>query len=197
MLLSGARLKQTTIFTFSNYRYPEPKHDFRKKNKSDNSYHYTLPLTARRVDTIDTDNDGNKEIIYLSNKEDGRNRNSSWKDVNYIFDLNDNSLSKFGSSHFSHDLMYTDFNNDGFLEVIDYFYDPGGQIEICDLKNSKCTKAKNSNQFIEIGFNHILPSRDGAIIFGGCPNLVIHHFVGQKSITKIIKLNLKNLIVMN
>ena len=84
------------------------------------SNHYTLPLTARRVDTIDTDNDGDREIIYLSNREDGRNRKSSWKDVNYIFDLNDNSLSKFGSSHFSHDLMYTDFDNDGFFEVIDY-----------------------------------------------------------------------------
>ena len=144
---------------------------FEKKIDQIDSHRYTLPLTARRVDTIDTDNDGDKEIIYLSNREDGRNRNSSWKDVNYIFDLNDSSLSKFGSSHFSHDLMYADFNKDGFLEIIDYFYDPGGQIEICDLKNNKCTKAKNSNQFIDIGFNHILPSKDGAIIFGGCPNL--------------------------
>tara|TARA_B100000925_G_scaffold21452_1_gene14568 strand:- start:403 stop:1986 length:1584 start_codon:yes stop_codon:yes gene_type:complete len=135
------------------------------------SNHYTLPLTVRRVDTIDTDNDGDKEIIYLGNKEDGRNRNSSWKDVNYIFDLNDNSLSTFGSSHFSHDLMYFDFNNDGYFEVLDYFYDPGGQIEICDLKTKKCSKSKKANQFVDIGFNHILPSKDGAIIFGGCPNL--------------------------
>ena len=45
------------------------------------------PLTAEVVDTFDADNDGDEEIIYLSNKEDGRNRNSSWKDVNYIFDL--------------------------------------------------------------------------------------------------------------
>ena len=166
---------------------------FEKKINQINSYHYTLPLTARRVDTIDTDNDGNKEIIYLSNKEDGRNRNSSWKDVNYIFDLNDNSLSKFGSSHFSHDLMYTDFNNDGFLEVIDYFYDPGGQIEICDLKNSKCTKAKNSNQFIEIGFNHILPSKDGAIIFGGCPNLGDTSFCWSKINYKNNKISFQKL----
>ena len=135
------------------------------------SNHYTVPLTARRVDTIDTDNDGDKEIIYLGNREDGRNRNSSWKDVNYIFDLNDNSLSKFGSSHFSHDLMYFDFNNDGYHEIMDYFYNPGGQIEICDLKTNKCTKSKKVNQYVDIGFNHILPSKDGAIMFGGCPNL--------------------------
>ena len=38
--------------------------------------------------------------------------------------------------------MYTDFNNDGFLEVIDYFYDPGGQIEICDLKIVNAQKLK-------------------------------------------------------
>ena len=135
------------------------------------SKHYTLPLTARRLDTIDTDNDGDKEIIYLSNREDGRNRNSSWKDVNYIFDLNNSSLTKFGSSHFSHDLMYADFNKDGYFEIIDYFYDPGGQIEVCDLKTNRCTKTKNPNQFIEIGFNHIVPSKDGAIMFGGCPSL--------------------------
>ena len=39
----------------------------------------------------------------------------------HIFDLNDNTLSKFGSSHFSHDLMYIDFNNDGYFEIIDYY----------------------------------------------------------------------------
>jgi hypothetical protein len=157
------------------------------------SSHYTLPLTARRLDTIDTDNDGDKEIVYLSNREDGRNRNSSWKDVNYIFDLNDSSLSKFGSSHFSHDLMYIDFNDDGFFEVIDYFYDPGGQIEVCDLKENKCTKAKNSTQFIEIGFNHIFPSKDGAIMFGGCPNSGDTTFCWVKVDYKNNKLNFKKL----
>jgi hypothetical protein len=65
------------------------------------SNHLTMPLSLRRVDVLDADNDGNKEIVYLSNREDGRNRNSSWKDVNYIFDLNSNELKKFGSSQFS------------------------------------------------------------------------------------------------
>ena len=130
---------------------------FENKLNQLSSKHYTLPLTARRVDTIDTDNDGDREIIYLSNREDGRNRNGSWKDVNYIFDLNDNNLSKFGSSHFSHDLMYTDFDNDGFFEVIDYFYDPGGQIEVCNLKTNKCTKQKilvNLSILVLIMFYH-------------------------------------------
>ena len=94
------------------------------------SKHYNLPLIARRLDVLDTDKDGDKEILYLSNKEDGRNRKSSWKDVNYIFDLNDQTLKKFGSSHFSHDLMYMDFNKDGYFEILDYFYNPGGNIEI-------------------------------------------------------------------
>ena len=153
---------------------------------------YNLPLTARRVDTFDADNDGDEEIIYLSNKEDGRNRNSSWKDVNYIFDLNDNSLSKFGSSHFSHDLMYTDFDKDGYFEVIDYFYDPGGQIEVCNLKTNKCKKTKNSSQFIDIGFNHILQSKDETILFGGCPNLGDTSFCWSKIDYKMISSHLKN-----
>ena len=158
-----------------------------------NSKHYTLPLTARRLDTIDTDNDGDKEIVYLSNREDGRNRNSSWKDVNYIFDLNDNTLSKFGSSHFSHDLMYIDFNNDGYFEIIDYYYDPGGQIEICDLKTNKCSKSKKANQYVDIGFNHILPSNDGAIMFGGCPNLGDTTFCWAKVNYENNKINFKKL----
>ena len=33
---------------------------------------------------------------------------------------------------------WADFNNDGFFEIIDYFYDPGLQIEVCDLKTKKC-----------------------------------------------------------
>ena len=136
------------------------------------SKHYNLPLTARRLDVLDTDKDGDKEILYLSNKEDGRNRKSSWKDVNYIFDLNDQTLKKFGSSHFSHDLMYMDFNKDGYFEILDYFYNPGGKkIEICDLKTNKCAKIKNSSKLVDIGFNHIFPSKNGSIMFGGCPGL--------------------------
>jgi hypothetical protein len=77
---------------------------FNTQNLELKSNHITLPLTARRMNVLDIDSDGNKEIVYLGNREDGRNRNSSWKDVNYIFDLNSNELKSFGSPHFSHDL---------------------------------------------------------------------------------------------
>ena len=138
-----------------------------------NSNHLTLPLSLRRVDVIDIDNDGNQEIIYLSNREDGRNRNSSWKDVNYIFDVKTNDLREFGSSQFSHDLMFLDFDNDGHVEILDYFYryKKPPSIEVCELKTDKCKVASNANKFIDIGFNHLFQSKNGAIIFGGCPNL--------------------------
>ena len=55
---------------------------------------------------------------------------------------NDNTLAKVCSSYFSHDLMYTDFDKDGYFEVIDYFYDPGGQIEVCNLKQINVQKLK-------------------------------------------------------
>ena len=83
------------------------------------SEHISLPLTARRIDTLDVDKDGDKEIVYLSNREDGRNRTNSWKDFNYTFDLKEKILRRFGSSHFSHDLMSFDFNKDGYVEIID------------------------------------------------------------------------------
>ena len=48
-----------------------------------------------------------------------------------------------------------------------------------------------ANQYVDIGFNHILPSNDGAIMFGGCPFWVIN-FCLQKLTMKTIKLVLKN-----
>ena len=137
------------------------------------SEHITLPLTARRIHTIDVDKDGNKEIVYLSNREDGRNRKNNWKDFNYIFDLNKKQLKQFGSSHFSHDLMSFDFNQDGYVEIIDYFYGEGkpSGIEVCDLENEKCWLSEEIGEFVDIGFNHIFSSKNGAIIFGGCPGL--------------------------
>ena len=47
---------------------PNVNEIFEGNLNSISSHHYTLPLTARRVDTIDTDNDGDKEIIYLGNR---------------------------------------------------------------------------------------------------------------------------------
>ena len=55
---------------------------FDTQNLELKSNHLTLPLTARRMNVLDIDSDGNKEIVYLGNREDGRNRNSSWKDFN-------------------------------------------------------------------------------------------------------------------
>jgi len=134
---------------------------FKTDNLELKSNHLTLPLTARRMNVLDIDSDGNEEIVYLGNREDGRNRNSSWKDVNYIFDLNSNELKSFGSPHFSHDLMYFDFNQDGYYEIIDYFYgdQKPGAIEVCDMKTKKCRKAKKANHFIDIGFNHIITTK--------------------------------------
>ena len=142
------------------------------------SEHISLPLTARRINTLDIDQDGNQEIVYLSNREDGRNRNNSWKDFNYIFDLNEKFLKRFGSSYFSHDLMSFDFNKDGYVEILDYFYGDGkpSAVEICDLKSKKCVISKKIGDFVDIGFNHIFPAKNGGIIFGGCPGLGDTHF---------------------
>ena len=159
------------------------------------SSHFTLPLSLRRVQAADTNGNGNEEIIYLSNKEDGRNSNSSWKDVNYIFDTSNNNLSKFGAPHFSHDLMYLDFNNDGSLEILDYFYGdkkPGG-IEVCEVKTNKCKINKSVNKFVDIGFNHLIPSKNGAIIFGGCPQLGDTTFCWSEVEYKKRKLKFKKL----
>ena len=147
-----------------------------------NSNHFITPLSLRRVEAVDTNNNGNKEIIYLSNREDGRNRNSSWKDVNYIFDVTNNSLTSFGSSHFSHDLMIHDFDNDQHVEVLDYYYGDNkpGAIEVCELKTNKCKKAKNAGKFIDIGFNHLFSSKMVQLYLAVALILEIRPFAGQK-----------------
>ena len=57
--------------------------------------------------------------------------------------------------------------------VIDYFYGQGepNALEVCDLKNKKCVINKEIGEFVDIGFNHIFPSKNGSTIFGGCPGL--------------------------
>ena len=66
-------------------------------------------------------------------------------------------LKRFGSSHFSHDLMSFDFNKDGYVEILDYFYGEGKPCKICDLKTKNAKKISN---FVDIGFNHIFPSKN-------------------------------------
>ena len=57
-------------------------------------------------------------------------------------------------------------------------------IEVCDMKTNKCRKAKKANNFIDIGFNHILPTEKGAIIFGSCPGLGNTTFCWSKVTSK-------------
>ena len=54
-------------------------------------------------------------------------------------------LKRFGSSHFSHDLMSFDFNKDGYVEILDYFYGEGkpSAVEICDLRTKNGSFQKN------------------------------------------------------
>ena len=49
--------------------------------------------------------------------------------------------------------------------------DEPNALEVCDLKNAKCIINKEVGKFVEIGFNHIFPSKNGGTIFGGCPGL--------------------------
>ena len=44
--------------------------------------------------------------------------------------------------------MYIDFNQEGYYEIIDYFYgdQKPGAIEVCDMKTNKCRKAKKANK---------------------------------------------------
>ena len=134
---------------------------------------WEFALVPRRLTFKDIDLDGDTELLLLANQEDGRIRlknGSSWKDKNYIFSPSQNTLKSFGTSQFSHDLMISDFDQDGHIEVMDHYYGVPGKrsgIEHCNLKTGKC-KNYFINKLLDNGFTAFTQNGAGGMMFGHC-----------------------------
>ena len=134
---------------------------------------WEFALVPRRLTFKDIDLDGDTELLLLANQEDGRIRlknGSSWKDKNYIFSPSQNTLKSFGTSQFSHDLMISDFDQDGHIEVMDHYYGVPGKrsgIEHCNLKTGKC-KNYFINKLLDNGFTAFTQNGAGGMMFGPC-----------------------------
>jgi hypothetical protein len=134
---------------------------------------WEFALVPRRLTFEDIDLDGDTELLLLANQEDGRIRlknGSSWKDKNYIFSPSDNTLKSFGTPQFSHDLMISDFDQDGHIEVLDHYYGvPGkrGGVEHCNLKTGEC-KHYFIDKLLDNGFTTFTQNDSGGMMFGPC-----------------------------
>ena len=131
---------------------------------------WELALVPRRLSFVDIDVDGDIELLLLANQEDGRLRSSSWKDKNYIFSPSDNTLKSFGTPQFSHDLMISDFDQDGHVEVLDHYYGVPGRrsgVEHCNLKTGEC-KHYFIDKLLDNGFTAFTQNDSGGMMFGPC-----------------------------
>jgi hypothetical protein len=134
---------------------------------------WEFALVPRRLSFRDIDLDGDIELLLLANQEDGRLRlknGSSWRDKNYIFSPSRNTLKSFGTPQFSHDLMTSDFDQDGHIEVMDHYYGVPGKrsgLEHCNLKTSKC-KHYFINKLLDNGFTAFAQNGAGGMMFGPC-----------------------------
>jgi hypothetical protein len=139
----------------------------------------SVPISARRVDLADIDNDGLTELVFASNLEDGRasttssgaNSVATWADYNYIFDFEDGELYEFSQKQFSHDLMIGDFNLDSELEILDFGRNQGNgkeQVSLCTQNAQRCNVFNISN-VIGMDKSSLSIDKDGSgIIFGNC-----------------------------
>ena len=131
---------------------------------------WEFALVPRRLSFGDYDSDGDIELLLLANLEDGRLRSSSWKDKNYIFTASDTTLKSFGTPQFSHDLMISDFDRDGHIEVMDHYYGVPGKrsgIEHCNLETGEC-KHYFIDKLLDNGFTSFTQNDAGGVMFGPC-----------------------------
>jgi len=118
-----------------------------------------MPLSVRRYELSDLNNDGIKELFLLGSREDGRKGGNFRKvdkmpanmiDYNFIYDFEKDFIKTFGEATFSHDYGLHDFNDDGFKDVLDLTLSEHRGLRsylYCDGKTLNCLW-KSTDQFI-------------------------------------------------
>ena len=99
-----------------------------------------LPSSSIRQVMVDVNQDGVTELVIAGFLEDGRHQDSSWSDVNYIYNFETESYSKFGKPLYSHDFVAGDLDDDGYDEFIDISWNGGhgNDIGVCNGETLEC-----------------------------------------------------------
>ncbi|WP_435189072.1 FG-GAP repeat domain-containing protein [Pseudothioglobus sp. nBUS_23] len=131
-----------------------------------------IPASTIRMVLTDVNQDGLTELVIAGMLEDGRHQDSSWKDVNYIYDFETESYTKFGKPMYSHDFVAGDLDDDGYDDFIDISWGgdhQGSGIGVCNGKSLECvyqnhpTRLQTSKTSLSV-----YPNKKGGILFHNC-----------------------------
>jgi hypothetical protein len=129
-----------------------------------------LPGSSNRQVMVDVNQDGVTELVIAGMNEDGRSSDSSWKEVNYIYNFETESFSEFGKPMYSHDFVAGDLDDDGYDEFIDISgYGGGDGIGVCNGKTLECVyQSQPPNLSTSKTSLSVYPNKQGGILFGNC-----------------------------
>ena len=126
-----------------------------------------IPVDSLRQVMVDVNQDGVTELVIAGFLEDGRSFDSSWKDVNYIYNFETESYSEFGKKQYSHDFVAGDLDDDGYDEFIDMSWGDG--VGVCNGQSLKCVYQGNlPNLTTSKTSLSVYPNKKGGILFGNC-----------------------------
>ena len=130
-----------------------------------------LPASSNRQVMVDVNQDGVTELVIAGFLEDGRSHDSSWRDVNYIYNFETEGYTTFGKPLYSHDFVVGDLDDDGYDEFIDISW-PGPQgdgVGVCNGKTLKCAyQSQPSSLHTSKTSLSVYPNKKGGILFHNC-----------------------------
>ena len=131
-----------------------------------------IPTSALRMVLTDVNQDGLTELVIAGMLEDGRSQDSSWREVNFIYDFETESYSKFGKPLYSHDFVAGDLDDDGYDEFIDISWGgshQGGGVGVCNGKTLECVYQSNPPSLHTSKTSlSVYPNKKGGILFHNC-----------------------------
>jgi len=130
-----------------------------------------LPASSIRFFLMDVNQDGLTELVIAAMLEDGRHEDSSWEEVNFIYDFETESYSEFGKPLYSHDFVAGDLDDDGYDEFIDLSWNGGHgeDIGVCNGKTLECVyQSHPPNLYISKTSLSVYPNKKGGILFHNC-----------------------------
>ena len=130
-----------------------------------------IPASSLRFFLMDVNQDGLTELVIAGMLEDGRHQDSSWSDVNYIYNFETESYSEFGKPLYSHDFVVGDLDDDGYNEFIDISWEGphGDGIGVCNGKTLECVYQNHPpNLSTSKTSLSVYPNKKGGILFHNC-----------------------------
>ena len=131
-----------------------------------------IPTSTLRMVLTDVNQDGLTELVIAGMLEDGRHQDSSWREVNFIYDFETESYSKFGKPMYSHDFVAGDLDDDGYDDFIDISWGGGHQgsgIGVCNGKTLECVYQNHPPSLHTSKTSlSVYPDKKGGILFHNC-----------------------------